>query len=213
MFYYLTPEIMKTMKAMILMAAMALLTACVGEPGMDGRDGLDGKDGKDGVNILGTAFEIEGDFTAANDYMLYFKFPNTIEVFQSDIVLVYILWETVTGSDNKPLDVWRLLPQTVVLNEGLLQYNYDFTQFDVQVFLGGNVDFTTLLPAEWENQVFRIVVMPADFATDLSLDLTNYNLVMKSINLQDTQVSKIRFSDIMKEGTPEPGLRKSLPAL
>jgi len=81
------------------------------------------------------------------------------------------------------------------------------------VFLGGNVDFTTLLPAEWENQVFRIVVMPADFATDLSLDLTDYNLVMKSINLLDTQVSNIRFSDIMKEGTPEPGLRKALPAL
>ena len=72
---------MKTMKAMILLAAAALLTACVGEPGMDGRDGYDGKDGVDGVNILGSAFEIEGDFTATNEYLLYFQFPNTIEVY------------------------------------------------------------------------------------------------------------------------------------
>jgi len=204
---------MKTMKAMILLVAMALLTACVGEPGLDGLDGLDGKDGKDGVNILGTAFEIEGDFTAANDYMLYFKFPNTIQVYESDIVLVYILWETVTGSDNKPMDVWRLLPQTVVLDEGLLQYNYDFTIKDVQIFLGGNVNFATLLPAEWENQVFRIVVMPADFATNLSLDLTNYNLVMKAACLNKTSVQKVRFADIEMKGTPDPGLRKSLPAM
>lgn len=205
--------VMKTMKAMILLVAMALLTACVGEPGLDGLDGLDGKDGKDGVNILGTAFEIEGDFTAANDYMLYFKFPNTIQVYESDIVLVYILWETVTGSDNKPMDVWRLLPQTVVLDEGFLQYNYDFTIKDVQIFLGGNVNFATLLPAEWENQVFRIVVMPADFATNLSLDLTNYNLVMKAACLNKTSVQKVRFADIEMKGTPDPGLRKSLPAM
>ncbi len=203
---------MKTMKAMILMAAMALLTACVGEPGMDGYDGLDGINGKDGVNILGSAFEIEGDFTAANEYSLYFKFPNTIKVLESDVVLVYILWETMTGTDGKPLDVWRLLPQTVILKEGLLQYNYDFTKADVSVFLGGNIDFATLLPAESKDQVFRIVVLPADFAIDLSLDMTNYNLIMKSLNLRDTQVQKINFTDIVKEGIPEPGLRKSLPA-
>ncbi len=204
---------MKTMKAMILLAAAALLTACVGEPGMDGRDGYDGKDGVDGVNILGSAFEIEGDFTATNEYLLYFQFPNTIEVYESDIVLVYILWETVTGSDNKPLDVWRLLPQTVILDEGILQYNYDYTREDVQVFLGGTIDFATLLPAEWENQVFRIVVMPADFAIDLSLDVTNYNMVMKSLDLGSSKVPRISFSDLQKEGIPEPGLRKALPTL
>jgi hypothetical protein len=81
---------------------------------------------------LGTVFEIKGDFTPANQWMLYFKFPNTIEVLESDVVLVYILWEL---SNN--LDVWRLLPQTVVLPEGILQYNYDFTLADIQIFLDG----------------------------------------------------------------------------
>ncbi len=42
--------------------------------------------------------------------------------------------------------------------------------------------------------------------------MTNYNLIMKSLNLKDTQVQKINFTEIVKEGIPEPGLRKSLPA-
>ncbi len=193
-------KIMKTMKAMILLAAMALLTACIGEPGMDGRDGIDGEDG---VNILGSAFEIEGDFTAANNYMLYFQFPNTVEVFESDIVLVYLLWETITGSDGKPADVWRLLPQTIVLDEGVLQYNYDFTREDVQVFLGGTLDLSTLLPAESQDQVFRIVVMPADFAMDLSLDLTNYTQIMNALGKQKDKIERINFSDIQKTQIPK----------
>ncbi len=191
---------MKTMKAMILAAVMTLLAACEGIPG---RDGLDGIDGKDGVNLLGSVFEIEGDFTAANDWTLYFAFPNTIKVFESDVVLVYLLWETVTGSDNKPMDVWRLLPQTIVLDEGILQYNYDFTLADVQVFLGGTVDFNTLLPAESQDQVFRIVVLPADFAINNSLDVSNYNLIMKSLGVPEDRIEKINFSDIEKTTLPE----------
>lgn len=48
--------------------------------------------------------------------MLYFKFPNTLKVYESDIVLVYILWEQ-TAVGGKDLDVWRLLPQTIILDE------------------------------------------------------------------------------------------------
>ncbi len=177
---------------------MILLAACEGIPG---RDGIDGIDGKDGVNILGSAFEIEGDFTEDNDWMLYFKFPNTLKVYESDIVLVYILWEQ-TAVGGKDLDVWRLLPQTIILDEGILQYNYDFTMVDVQIFLSGTIAFNTLLPAESQNQVFRIVVMPADFAMDFSLDLTDYNMVMKSLNLQDARVPKVNFPDIEKSPVP-----------
>ncbi|HNU78534.1 MAG: hypothetical protein WBK43_00340 [Prolixibacteraceae bacterium] len=189
---------MKTIKALFLGAVMILLAACEGIPG---RDGIDGIDGKDGVNILGSAFEIEGDFTEDNDWMLYFKFPNTLKVYESDIVLVYILWEQ-TAVGGKDLDVWRLLPQTIILDEGILQYNYDFTMVDVQIFLSGTIAFNTLLPAESQNQVFRIVVMPADFAMDFSLDLTDYNMVMKSLNLQDARVPKVNFPDIEKSPVP-----------
>lgn len=172
---------MKTITWMILLLAITLLPACQGNPG---------EDGLDGDSILGAAFEIEGDFTPTNEWMLYFEFPNTIEVLESDVVLVYILWEQVSN-----LDVWRLLPQTKVMSEGILQYNYDYTLADVQIFLDGSIDLNTLLPAESQDQVFRIVVLPADFAFNNSLDVSNYNLVVKSLRLEKKVVQKIDLTE------------------
>ncbi len=102
---------------------------------------------------------------------------------RSDAVLVYILWDQANN-----LDVWRLLPQTIILAEGILQYNFDYTLADVQIFLDGSIDLNTLLPAESQDQIFRIVVLPADFALYNSLDVSNYNLVMKSLGLDKKAV-------------------------
>jgi hypothetical protein len=182
---------MKTITGIILVFALAVLTSCVGEPGPPGRDGLDGQDGQDGESFLGSVFEIKGDFTSQNDYMLYFPFPSNITVYDTDVVLVYILWEVAEDNSGNPIDVWRLLPQTVVLDEGVLQYNYDYTFADVQVFLEGTIDFNTLLPAETDDQVFRIVVFPADFITQKSLDVSDYNMMMKSLDIKKDLVQKI----------------------
>jgi hypothetical protein len=182
---------MKTITGIILVFALAVLTSCIGEPGPPGRDGLDGRDGQDGESFLGSVFEIEDDFTFQNDYTLYFQFPSNITVYDTDVVLVYILWEVTEDNSGNPIDVWRLLPQTVVLNEGVLQYNYDYTFADVQVFLEGTIDFNTLLPAETDDQVFRIVVFPADFITQKSLDVSDYNMMMKSLNIKKDLVQKI----------------------
>lgn len=113
------------------------------------------------------------------------------------MVLVYILWEQAEDEYGDPLDVWRLLPQTVVLNEGVLQYNYDHTFVDVQVFLEGTIDFNTLLPAEAQDQVFRIVVLPADFVAKKNLDVSDYNLMMKSLEMKPEMIQKI------ENGQPE----------
>ncbi|MBT8282213.1 MAG: collagen-like protein, partial [Muriicola sp.] len=75
---------------------VALMISCegpAGPPGPPGFDGLDGLDGQDGINILGTVLEIEGTFDAANEYSLFYEFPTTVEVFESDLVFVYILWD------------------------------------------------------------------------------------------------------------------------
>jgi hypothetical protein len=151
-----------------------------GEPGWDGEDG--------GL-LLPSVFEIEGDFLPENDFRLYFEFPNTIEVFESDVVLVYILWEQAEAGDGSLLDVWRLLPQTVVLPDNtLLQYNYDHTFADVQIFLDGNTNFDELLPEEALDQVLRIVVLPADFAAKKGLEIDDYNLMMNSLGIHPALV-------------------------
>lgn len=168
---------MKTLTGILLLLAMAFLPACEGEPGPPGMDGMNGE------SFLGSVFRIDGDFTSENNYSLYFKFPQSLTVYESDVVLVYILWEQAEDNTGEPLDVWRLLPQTVVLDEGVLQYNYDHTFLDVQIFLDGTVDFSTLLVGEAMDQVFRIVVLPADYAISQTLDVSEYDLLMKSLGV------------------------------
>jgi len=123
--------------------------------------------------LIGTVFEIEGDFRASNDYTLFYEFPQSYKVLSSDIVLVYILWKTTDG-----LDVWRLLPQTVAYPEGVIQYNFDFTVKDVEIFMEGTIPAKDWLPGETDNQVFRIVVMPAGFFASKSLDISDMNKLM-----------------------------------
>jgi hypothetical protein len=180
---------MKKMIVILMLPILALFTACIFESTVPGHDG------KDGNSLLGSVFEIEGDFTPSNDWSLYFKFPATFEVFESDVVLVYILWDQVTDKSGKVQDVWRLLPQTLVLKEGVLQYNFDYTQSDVEIFLGGTIDLRTLLPAESQDQVFRIVVLPADFAMDNSLDLNNFGLVLKSLSIPAETIKRVDISE------------------
>ncbi len=175
-------KIINKLTGLALLLSLALLFSCEGPEGPEGPvgpRGPQGLQGLDGESFLGTVFEIEGDFTSENAYELYYEFPSTAEVYQSDIVLVYILWDQYTDSFGEVLDVWRLLPQTIFLEGGSLQYNYDFTLGDVLIFLDGTIDFETLLPAEKDNQVFRIVVLPADFAQKKSVDLSDYDSVMK----------------------------------
>jgi hypothetical protein len=194
---------MKTIKGIILVFALAILASCEGVPGPPGRDGFDGIDGKDGESFLGAVFEIEGDFTSENNYSLYFEFPQTTTVYESDIVLVYILWEQAETNDGELLDVWRLLPQTVVLDEGVLQYNYDHTFLDVQVFLEGTISFNSLLPAETDDQVLRIVVLPADYAISSTLDVTDYDQMMKSLGINKGLVQKIDLTENIEITVPK----------
>jgi hypothetical protein len=182
--YILNFTKMKTISGIFIALTVLFFTACEGVPGPPG---MDGKDGEDGTSLLGSVFERVGDFTSDNNYELLFEFPDNIEVYESDIVLVYILWEQVTDNNGDPIDVWRLLPQTVVLDEGVLQYNFDYTFADVKIFLEGTVDLSTLLPAEAENQIFRIVIMPADFVEDINV--SDYDTVMKSLKLNPGPVS------------------------
>lgn len=176
---------MKTIKSLFLFAIISLVISCEGPMGPPGYDGFDGQDGLDGA--IGSIFEIQGDFTPGNDYMLYYAFPNDFEIYDGDVVLVYILWEQAETNNGGLTDVWRLCPQTVVLNDGVLQYNFDYTLADVQIFLEGTTNFNNLLPAETDDQIFRIAVLPAAFAKENTIDVNDFNAVMKSLNLNSIE--------------------------
>lgn len=153
-----------------------LFTACEGPEGPPGFDGLDGLDGLDGEIIASSAFEIEVDFNTANNFEYIESYGFT--VLPSDVTLVYILWDTING-----LDVWRLTPQTVTFNDdSSLIYNFDFTQEDVRFFLDGTTDFNTLDDVWTQDQIFRVVVVPADNID--GIDVSDINAVLSASNIQ-----------------------------
>lgn len=141
--------IMKKIYFLFVAVFSIVFISCEGDTGPQGPPGIDG-----GL-IASQAFEIELDFNQANNYE--FVEPYGFEVLPTDVTLVFILWDELNGNE-----IWRILPQQVRFENGELEYNYDFTQIDVRFFLDGTVNLTTLDPVWTQNQVFRVVVVPAD---------------------------------------------------
>lgn len=176
-------------KLLSLLILSLFLIACEGDQGPTGPQG---PQGPQGTNIVGQVFEISINFTPSNAYRSVVEFPQDIEVFESDIVMVYLL-ETQVDDPSGPIDVWAPLPQSFFLNNGgELVYNFNHTFLDVSLFLDGNVNLDTV-PSEFtENQAFRIAILPADFADDPSVSLYNYNSVESQLKENhDFQVKRL----------------------
>ncbi|WP_435135323.1 hypothetical protein [Formosa sp. A9] len=143
------------------------LTACEGDQGPPGEDG--------GV-IIAPAFEIEVDFNNGNNFAITQNYG--FDIVPSDVVLIYISWETIDGTE-----VWRLLPQTAILDEGVLSYNYDFTDTDFSIFMDATFDLNSLDSSWTQNQYFRVVVVPADYIN--GIDTANYDDVVKAAQISE----------------------------
>lgn len=166
---------MKKLTSILMVAAALFLGACEGPAGTPGMDG---------DSFIGSVFEVDGSFTPANNYNIYGTYPSNIVVYDTDVVLVYILWEQANG-----LDVWRLLPQTVVLPNGVIQYNYDYTYTDFQIFLEFTIPANELLPAETQNQIFRVAVLPADFVARKEVNVNDFNTISENPRLSFATIS------------------------
>lgn len=165
----------------LLFVFAIVLTACTGDQGpmgLPGYDGIDGTDGNDGGIDAFSAFQIEIDFNAENDY--WHTEDYGFGVSETDVALVYISWETSNGND-----VWRLLPQSVPFDDGDLIYNFDFTQTDVSFFLDGTTDFSSLADEWTQGKLFRVVVVAAD---NIGMDPSNLKEVMQLNNIQSFEM-------------------------
>ena len=189
---------MKAVYTLFSLVSVFFILSCegpAGPPGPPGFDGLDGLDGADGVNILGQVYDITGDFTPENDFAFFSVFSEdapSLEVFETDVVLVYILWETVPDPNGgADIDVWRLLPQTRLLDQGILQYNYDHTFLDVSIFLEADFDLTTLAPGDTDFQTFRIAILPADGLSQSKLDIANMQAVLDYLQVEEDLIPEV----------------------
>tara|TARA_R110002020_G_scaffold512_1_gene2531 strand:- start:98 stop:643 length:546 start_codon:yes stop_codon:yes gene_type:complete len=171
----------------ILSLFTLVLASCSGS---DGRDGIDGLDG---INTLSAVFEVTGiDYvydSANNEWFTQNPIPfDGIEVLEGDAVLVYLADGTVTASDGQPTDLWKLMPITFFDASGEFQYEFNYTFDSVELNIVGNFDLSTLNDAAVSNQKVRIVVIPAEYAQDFNGNFSNYNEVMSTLELKESDI-------------------------
>lgn len=166
---------MKKIFTLFIVLTFIGFQSCTGPEGPPGAPGLNG------VNVEAEVFEVIRSFNAQGNFESLV--PLNPPIFASDVVLVYLLWDVDNGNP-----IWRLMPQTVQLNEGDLIYNYDFTRFDVNLFLS-SADFPlTILGPQWtNNQTFRIVLVPGYFA-NARVDFQDYEKTMTMLGLTEADV-------------------------
>jgi len=160
----------------LLLSLTFILTACEGDPGPPGPPG---SSGQNGVNFVGQSFEVNLDFTSSNNYAETVEIPLDIDLFESDMVLVYRLVDVVDG-----YDVWKSLPETIYVNDTEeFQYNFEHNFDFVTIFIESHptFDYNLVLDDERINQIFRVVVLPVDLINSNDIDINNYGEVMNYV--------------------------------
>jgi len=139
------------------------------------------------IVLIPEVFEVTTSFSASNNFAKLITLNPPI--YSSDMVLVYRLFDVVDFQD-----VWRSLPQTVYLPQGDLDYNFDFTRNDINIFLDSNFDLTTLSPMWAQNQVFRVVIIPGYLSNKNSktIDFNDYNSVVKAFNINENNIKTLK---------------------
>ena len=172
---------MKKLSLLSSLLVIVLFMSCVGDPGPQGPPGFDGFDGLDGADgLIGSVFEAEVNFTEANGYEVLVDFPTSIEVFDTDVVMAYVLINIDDGAD-----IWEPLPQTLFIENDILLYGFNHTYFDISFFLDGTIDLNTLGPLYTDNIVFRVAIIPADLYS--TIDANNLFEVMGAMEIDNVE--------------------------
>ena len=140
------------------------------------------------TDTIGQTFEISNvDFTTTDGFqgIVNVVVPNNIVVFESDVPLVFVLDPDATAANG--VDVFEPLPRTFFFNDGgFAQYRFNFIFndatgiFDLDLILESD-DFDALSNGFTQNQVFRIVIVPSEFAETHNTD--DLNTVLSELNL------------------------------
>ena len=104
----------------------------------------------------------------------------------------YVVIFRQTGtSGNTP--VWQQIPRTLYLNQGELDYDFDFSKNDFMIYAGGTYDLSTT-PQYLNNQTFRVVLVPAVYgknATSEDLKKLSYEEIIAKYNIDESKVGTL----------------------
>ena len=167
-----------------MMKKIMTLLAVVGLFSLQGCTTTDNSVDNDTIAEVFELKNVNFAYDTTDGYTIYQKF--TPNIYASDVVLIYRL----SGSVNSSTPLWQLIPRTLFLTQGELDYDFDFSKEDFTIYAGGNYNLA-LTPQYLNNQTFRIVIVPASFAT--SVNTSNYGAVMAALKVNESQIQKINF--------------------
>jgi hypothetical protein len=157
------------LKLLSVLLSFILLLGCSGPSGPQGPLGPQGPAGADG--LIAEVFDVTANFNPGNNFTAAFSLDPPI--FDSDVVMIYLRWQTFEGQP-----IWRALPITHLDQGNLLLYYFDFTSVDFVITMDSNIPLTTWGPEFTQDQVFRVAIIPGSFLEEIE-DLNDYESVMK----------------------------------
>lgn len=163
------------------------MVSCIEGRGPSGPEGPQGPEGPAGP--VGQAYEVQASFNEGNEYSVISAFPDEVEVLETDVVAVYLLWDVDEDTGN---DIWQPLPVSVFFDDGELQYGFDHTVADVKLFLIGDTNLSTVGDEFTQDQIFRVAVLPVDYVQANKVNLNNMDEVMKAVDQQKIQRLKLK---------------------
>lgn len=172
----------KTISFWAFLLVALLFQTCRGPEGPVGPAGFPGPPGppgRDGSDFVAEVFEVTVNFRADENFAVFFELNPPM--FEGDKLLAYLLWE-----DDNGKDIWRPMPQLIFLDQGTLQYNFDFSFEDFSFFLNANFPLSTLSTAWTDAQTFRIVIVPGA----LRADTDDYEAVMALLGKTEADVRR-----------------------
>lgn len=117
-------------------------------------------------------------------FSIYKTFENPM--YPTDVLLVYMK----NGNTSNGSPIWQQIPITFYLSDGNeVDYNFDFSQYDVQIYAGGTFDLggTSFV----NDKTFRIVFVPASYGKNVEVDFSDYNSVIKYYNIDDSNPKEL----------------------
>lgn len=167
---------MKRLLSIFLIALMGIFAiSCTSD---DNGNYVDSDTLSEVYDLRNVNFDLDGS-------QYYIKRNFTQPLYDSDVVLIY---RQATTSNGNP--VWELIPRTYYVNEGEVDYTFDFTKNDVQVYV--QATFNLANSSYIRNQTFRVVVIPANYGKSANaVNFENYNDVIAHYNINDKNVKNL----------------------
>lgn len=106
----------------------------------------------------------------------------------NDVVLIY------RQDNSSGTAVWKLLPKSYFFTQGTLDYHFDFTRNDIQIYADADFNMTTMA-APFQNiylngQIFRVVLIPAS-GKNANVNYEDYESVIRFYKIDESKIQRL----------------------